>query len=161
MEGHGAIVGQRAPDFVLPNHRGESISLSEFIKAGPVLLAFYPVDFGMVCTRQMCNYRDSFDSFKDLGVRILGISSNPAFDHTRFAKKYEFPFDLLSDYDGRVARLFGCTSMLMLGGLSRAVFIVNQKMITLYRYVEPTILTKRSANELLGILGDLRGNGLL
>jgi thioredoxin-dependent peroxiredoxin len=161
MEGQGLVIGKKAPDFTLKDHLGGYVTLSKVYPVAPTLLAFYPGDFTPVCTKQLCNYRDNFEEFNKLGVQIFGISGNDTQKHAEFAKAYDFPFLLLSDPGQQVAKSFGCTSLLMFGRVSRAVFIINTKGIILYRYVEPTTLTHRKADELAGILSDLRENKLL
>jgi len=37
----GLAVGERAPDFDLPNQRGTSVRLADRLAAGPVVLSFY------------------------------------------------------------------------------------------------------------------------
>ncbi len=37
----GLSIGERAPDFALPNQRGETVRLSERLSKGPVVLNFY------------------------------------------------------------------------------------------------------------------------
>lgn len=37
----GLQVGERAPDFALPNQRGETVRLSDRLSGGPVVLSFY------------------------------------------------------------------------------------------------------------------------
>ena len=37
----GLRIGERAPDFALPNQRGETVRLSELLSRGPVVLNFY------------------------------------------------------------------------------------------------------------------------
>lgn len=161
LEGEGAVIGKIAPDFLLSDQNGSSVRLSEACAKGSVLLAFYPRDFTMVCTKQLCNYRDNMSAFREFGLQIFGISSNPSNSHAKFGATYEFPFQLLSDGDKTVTKQFGCSSLFMGGGMSRAVFIINPKRIILYRYVEPTILTRRSAAELIAVLADLRKHNLL
>ena len=161
MEGTGTVVGKAAPDFTLINHQGNKVKLSEKLKTSAVLLVFYPGDFTPVCTRQLCNYRDSLSDFSKLGIEIIGISSNPPESHAEFVKTYGFPFPLLSDVKKETAKLFNCTSLFMMGSVSRAVFIINKKGIILYRYVEPTVLTRRTSDELVGILNDLKKNSLI
>lgn len=150
-----------APDFALESQTHEQVRLSDVLKKGPVLLVFYPGDFTPVCTRQLCNYRDSLESFRRYGVQLVGVSFNTPLQHKAFAAKYGFDFPLLSDPKRDVAKLYGCTSLLMLGNVSRAVFIVSADGRILYRYVEPTTLTRRKADELLEILARLRENGAL
>lgn len=161
MEGQGMVVGKKAPDFELSDHKGGKVRLYDSLKVSPVLLVFYPGDFKPVCTRQLCNYRDNMAHFAEFGVQLFGISENPTDRHGEFAQKFDFPFLLLTDPGYQVAKAFGCTTLLMLGRPSRAVFIINTKGIILYRYVEPTTITRRSAEELIKILGDLKEHKLL
>ncbi len=161
MEGQGTIVGKVAPDFTLPDHLGNPVNLGAVCSAGPVLIVFYPKDFTKVCTKQLCNYSDNMAGFQELGVQVLGISHNAASSHSQFAKRFNFPFKLLTDVNHKVTRDFDCSSLFMFGAMSRAVFIVSAKRVILYRYVEPTVLTHRSAKELLQILKDLRTNKVI
>jgi peroxiredoxin Q/BCP len=161
MEGKGTIVGKVAPDFTLPDHLGNLVSLGQMCVNGPVLIVFYPKDFTKVCTKQLCNYSDNMSGFQELGVQVVGISQNSASSHSLFAKRFSFPFKLLTDVNHSVTRDFDCSSLFMFGAMSRAVFIVSAKRVILYRYVEPTVLTHRSAKELLQILTDLRANKLI
>lgn len=161
MDGYETVIGKKAPDFSLPDHEGNLIVLSELVAVSPVLLVFYPGDFTPVCTKQLCNYRDSIADFKALEIQVIGISSNDASSHTEFIKQYEIPFPLVSDADKKVTKLYGCQSLFMLGGASRAVMIINKKQIVLYRYVERTIITRRKSDELLGIVKDLKNHKLL
>ena len=161
MEGQGSVVARKAPEFTLYCHTNQVVRLSDYLFNGPVMLVFYPKDFTMVCTKQLCNYRDNLDDFKKFGIQILAISSNPIVSHAKFAEKYELPFPLLTDPGNLIAKSFGCTSLLMLGNVSRAVFILNKKGIILYRYVEPTILTRRTSDELVNVMSDLRTNGII
>ena len=55
-------VGAKAPDFTLPNQDREPVTLSEQLKKGPVVLAFFPAAFSGVCTKEMCTFRDSMAS---------------------------------------------------------------------------------------------------
>jgi peroxiredoxin Q/BCP len=161
LEGEGTVIGKRAPDFSLPDQFGTEVTLAALCKQGPLILAFYPGDFTMVCTKQLCNYRDHMEDFRHLGLQVVGISPNPTYSHSRFAKKFDFDFKLLSDPNSRIARAYDCSSVFMFGRVSRAVFVINRQRLVLYRYVEPTILTHRSATELVGIVTDLKSNKLL
>jgi len=159
--GEGKVIGKRAFNFNLADQTGSTVRLTDFTSKAPLLIAFYPVDFGLVCTKQLCNYRDSFDSFTNLGIQVVGISPNSVSEHAKFVKRYDFPFPLLSDFGNRVAREYECTSLWMLGKTSRAVFIVNEQGLVLYRYVEPTILTHKNAKKLIMVLEDLRLHKLI
>lgn len=161
MQGHGTVVGKMAPEFKLLDETGEPRELSELIADKPLLLAFYPGDFTPVCTKQLCNYRDSLSDFDGLGIRVVGVSKNDIVSHKRFKERYQIPFALLYDPKNLVARAYGCQSRLIFGMVSRAVFIINQGGVILYQYVEPTPLTRRNSDELVTIVKALQDKGLL
>jgi peroxiredoxin len=100
-------VNDKAPDFSLEGDDGKLYRLSEHL-GERVLLVFYPGDNTPVCTRQLCEYRDGIESFADLGVSVVGISSDDLESHRDFRSKHDLPFVLLSDQDLDVAKLYGC-----------------------------------------------------
>lgn len=101
------IVGERAPDFVLPDQTGRLRSLSELLAAGPVVLFFYPLAHSPICTAQACHFRDLGAEFNALGVRRVGISTDTVARQSRFASQRAYDFPLLSDCRGLVAARFG------------------------------------------------------
>lgn len=137
--------GEKAPDFTLPDHDGRPFRLSEQA-SGWLLLVFYPGDDTPVCTRQLCDYRDGLDEFRDLGVEIVGISTDDAESHRRFRDKRDLPFTLLSDPDLAVAGQFGCRG---LTGMKRGVFLLDPERVCRYAHVESVALFRRGRDELL------------
>lgn len=137
------------------------MSLSELLRDQPVLLVFYPKDFGLICTKQLCAYQGDIEEFRSYGIQVVGISSNMPEHHRAFKEKYVFTFPLLSDPGKIVTKAYGITSLFMLGGNSRAVFIVSKNGKVLYRYVEPTTATFRKSQELLDAIEDLRKSNRL
>ena len=152
-------LGTQAPEFELPNETGESLTLREMVSDGPLMIVFYPADFTPICTRQLCGYQNAYPQFRSYGMNVVGISSNTQESHKKFRSKYNFAFHLLSDPKKKVFKLFEVTSFFMLGGTSRAIFIVAKGGRMIFRYIEPTILTHRSSNEILKILEKLRVDG--
>ena len=146
-----ADVNQKATEIRLAADDGTEFVLSDHLGAR-VLLVFYPGDNTPVCTRQLCEYRDGIESFSDLGVTVVGISSDGLESHRKFRKKHELPFVLLSDEDLAVADRYGCKGLL---GMKRAVFLVDEGGIIRYAHVEALALFKRSASELLAVIAKL------
>ncbi len=74
------VEGQLAPDFTLADQSGKKVTLSK-LKGSPVVVYFYPKDDTPGCTKEACDFRDGFASYKQAGATILGISpdsqSNP------------------------------------------------------------------------------------
>ncbi len=160
------LPGNPAPDFRLQDQEGNWVALSELTAKNALILVFYPGDFSMVCTKQLCAYQDKYEEFKNFGFQIAGISPNDIKSHQDFRNKYQFAFPLLSDPKKTIFKAFGVVSLFMLGGTSRAVFILSaqgprktQNQI-LYRYIEPTTLTHRRPDELLYIIQNLKKTGV-
>jgi thioredoxin-dependent peroxiredoxin len=118
-----ADTGDSAPDFTLPSTRGE-ITLSALLRAGPVLLVFYPGDDTPVCTKQLCNYRDNLDVFTDLGVQVVAINPQSEDSHRKFADKHRLPFPVVADHDKRVCKAYGALNFL--GMAKRALVLVGR-----------------------------------
>jgi peroxiredoxin Q/BCP len=93
-------VGDKAPDFTLPSQMGDNVTLSEYFDKKNVVLYFYPKDETRGCTREACEFRDSYDVFTSLGAEVLGVSSDTLESHKSFATHHGLPFLLLSDEKG-------------------------------------------------------------
>ncbi len=93
------------PKFELKDQQNALINSQSWL-GNPVVVYFYPKDDTPGCTAQACSFRDSFDEFKDLGVKVVGISADSPASHAKFAQKYQLPFVLLSDEKNEVRDLF-------------------------------------------------------
>ena len=89
-------IGDPAPDFTLPDQDGQPVALKD-LRGQRVVIYFYPKDDTPGCTKEACNFRDQWDSFKSHGIKVLGISKDNAKSHAKFIDKYTLPFTLLSD----------------------------------------------------------------
>ena len=99
--------GDKAPDLTLPDQSGKSRRLSEIWAQGPVVLYFYPKDETPGCTAEACAFRDAYETFKDAGAEVVGVSKDGTADHASFAKHHRLPFVLLSDSGGTARAGFG------------------------------------------------------
>lgn len=144
-------LNEKAPLFELPADDGTTFRLAD-LKGQKVLLVFYPGDNTPVCTRQLCDYRDGIEAFSDLGVKVVGISSDDAGSHQAFREKHKLPFELLTDTGLEVAGRYGAKGMM---GMKRAVFLVDEEGIIRYAHVEALAVFRRSREELLAVIGAL------
>jgi peroxiredoxin Q/BCP len=71
------------------------------------VLFFYPKDNTPVCTAEACSFRDAYSDISGLNAEVIGISSDSAGSHQKFAEKHNLPFPLASDPDGTLRRAFG------------------------------------------------------
>jgi thioredoxin-dependent peroxiredoxin len=146
-----AQLNENAPDFELQDADGQSFRLSER-RGQRLLLVFYPGDDTPVCTRQLCDYRDGIESFRDLGVEVIGISADDAESHRRFRDKHQLPFVLLSDPDLKVAEQYGCKALI---GMKRGVFLLDEEQTIRYRHVETVAVFRRRREELIEAIEQL------
>ncbi|ADR21535.1 peroxiredoxin [Marivirga tractuosa] len=115
---------QKAPDFELESTSGKNFKLSE--KAGePIILFFYPKNFTKVCTAEVCEFRDAFSEFRDLNVKVVGVSQDTISSHQKFKKENKLPFELLSDPKGKVAKLYKATIPVI--GMNRRITYLLDK----------------------------------
>lgn len=120
-------VGDKMPDFGLPDEEGNIIQSKDLIKDGPAVLFFYPKDETRGCTAEACSFRDDYASFQDKGASVVGISSDSKSSHREFKSKNNLPYPLLSDKGGKVRKKFGVPGALF--GLlpGRVTYIVDGK----------------------------------
>ena len=121
------------PDFELPATGEQSISLSG-LRGKKIVLYFYPKDSTPGCTLEGQNFRDLHDRFTALNTVILGVSRDGIKAHENFKAKQNFPFELLSDKEERLCRLFDVIKPKKLYGkefmgIERSTFIIDEKGI--------------------------------
>ena len=117
-------VGERAPEFTLPDHTGEDRSLTQLLSGGAVVLYFYPADFTPVCTSQACAMRDLHAEIERSGLHVVGVSPQSPESHARFREKYHLPFTLLSDELKTVIKMYAVNGPLGIG-VRRATYLVD------------------------------------
>lgn len=118
-------VGDRAPDFTLPDQDGTPRRLGDLLAAGPVVLFFYPRANTKGCTAEACHFRDLASEFAAVGAQRVGISTDPVERQAAFAAEHGFDYPLLSDADGTVASAFGARRRGPLGN-KRTTFVIDR-----------------------------------
>jgi len=122
-------VGKRVKNFTLPATGNQDISLNDFTGRS-LIIYFYPKDNTPGCTREGQDFRDLYPQFVDAGADILGVSRDSVRTHDNFKKKHDFPFELLSDGEELLCKLFdvihekklyGRTYM----GIERSTFLID------------------------------------
>jgi peroxiredoxin Q/BCP len=116
-------IGDRAPDFSLPAGDGKTVSLAD-LRGKVTVLFFYPKDETPGCTREACEFRDSYETFKDAGAEVIGVSDDSVDSHKSFAQHHRLPMTLLSDRGGAVRTQFGVKSLF--GLPDRVTFVLDR-----------------------------------
>lgn len=133
-------IGQRVPDFSLPDTNKQERKLSEFTQKGKVVLLFFPFAFSGVCDKEMCVFRDGAAKLNSLNAQTVGISVDSLFTLKVFGQTYNLQFPLLSDFNKKVSRAYDVLQDPWPGfgykGVSkRSAFVLDGKGILRYKWV--------------------------
>ena len=125
------MLNQPIPDFELPSTSNQTFRLSAAVGKNLVIY-FYPKDNTPGCTTEGQDFRNAYPEFARLDCNIVGISRDSIKSHENFKTKMDFPFELLSDADETVCKLFDVMKMKnMYGkqvrGIERSTFVVDAR----------------------------------
>lgn len=99
--------GDAAPDVTQKTDAGKKLTVSDTAKEGYTLVYFYPKADTPGCTKQACSLRDEYETLTDKGVTVIGVSADTVEAQKAFKDKFDLPFTLLADKDGKVIDAFG------------------------------------------------------
>jgi len=122
-------IGKAVPDFEAAATGDKVIKLSE-LKGKNVIIYFYPKDSTPGCTREGQDFRDNHNKFKRQKCLVFGVSRDSIKSHENFKAKQAFTFDLLSDKEEVLCKLFDVIKMKnMYGkkvrGIVRSTFLID------------------------------------
>ena len=146
-------IGDKAPEFLGLNEKGEEIRLSNY-KGRKIVLYFYPKDMTSGCTAQACNLRDNYEELRKQGYEVIGVSINDQKSHQKFIEKNSLPFTLIADTEQKLVQEFGVWGeKSMYGrkymGTFRTTFIINEEGIIERIILPKEIKTKDHAAQIL------------
>jgi len=148
------VVGSHAPDFTLPGwYAGPADFTLSAQRGRPVVLAFYPADHSLLCTRQLCAYSDGIADLHLFDAEVWGISPQSVDSHRDFAGSRKLKMPLLTDSAKQVAHAYGIVGPL---GIRRSVFIVDAAGRIAWRQVTAIGVTYPSASDIRSALAALR-----
>jgi peroxiredoxin Q/BCP len=129
-------VGQPSPVFEADSTLG-TIRLADYLGKQPIVLIFYPRDETLICTKQLCEVRDSKARYAQYNTLVLGVNPGTLEEHQQFAQKNQYDFPLVTDSEGKIRKQFDVSqpflSMKLLGMLQeRIVFVVGKSGKILY-----------------------------
>ena len=147
-------VGDRAPDFVLPDGNGKIIRLKDF-KGKKIVLYFYPKDDTPGCTKEACAFQENLAAIKKKDTVVLGVSSDTTSSHEKFSAKFNLQFPLISDEQKEAVKTYGVwKEKSMYGrkyfGIERTTFIIDEKGII--SHIFPKVKVDGHIQEVLNVL---------
>lgn len=147
-------IGQPAPDFTLPSTAGQDITLSSFRGKQNVLVAFFPLAFTGVCTKELCAFSEDYARFESAGTKVLPISVDAVPSLKAFKEKERMTVDLHSDIHRRASRAYGVL-IEEKGIAKRSYFLVDKQGVLRWSHVEAQNGHRREDAELLEQIGKL------
>lgn len=124
-------IGSTIPAFSVLDQNSHAVT-HEDILGHKTVLFFYPADMTPTCTTEACNIRDNHHRFLDAGYKVYGVSPDSPASHLKFIKKYDLPYDLLSDETNNMIKSFGIWGEKKLFGrdymgLLRTTFVIDEE----------------------------------
>ncbi len=122
-------LGHPVPDFTAEATSNTTVSLSA-LKGRKIVLFFYPKDNTPGCTSEGQAFRDNYQAFVDSDTLIFGVSKDSMKSHDNFRARHEFPFELISDPEETLCKLFDVIKLKkMYGkeymGIERSTFLID------------------------------------
>jgi thioredoxin-dependent peroxiredoxin len=151
-------IGEPAPNFNLPDAKGQMLSLANY-KGSWLVLYFYPKDDTPGCTKEACHFRDDLHALEKLGAKVVGVSVDDSGSHAEFAKKYNLPFPLLSDKDGLVASKYEALRNFGLFKIAkRYTFLINPDGVLQKTYL--SVDTSRHSQQIIDDLTEIKQSSI-
>jgi thioredoxin-dependent peroxiredoxin len=123
-------VGDKAPEFTLPDDTGTEVSLADF-RGRKVVLYVYPAAMTPGCTTQACDFRDSLEPLAAAGYAVIGLSPDSPAKLAKFRERDHLTFPLLSDQEKGVLEAYGAYGEKKLYGKTvigviRSTFVIDE-----------------------------------
>jgi len=99
--------GHKAPDFVLSNHKGVKVSLSNLLENGPVVVTWYRGGWCPFCNMQLQHLQRNLPAFQELNASLIALTPEKPDGSLSVKEKNELEFEVLSDFNNDVAKSYG------------------------------------------------------
>jgi len=143
--------GDKAPAIEANTYGEESVSLGDFKGKKAVVLYFYPRDNTPGCTKEACGMRDSMETLSEMGVQVMGVSTDSVKSHENFRDKYELNFPLLSDKEREIVRAYGVENER--GSAKRVTFLIDKNGVV--KHVWPKVKVDGHVDDVLSKIKEL------
>jgi len=133
-------IGQKAPNFTIPDQDKNMVSL-ESLQGKNVVLLFFPAAFTGVCTKELCETRDALSFYNGVNAKVFGVSVDMPFSLGKFREANGINFSLLSDFNKDVISAYDVVNENFVAGLKgvakRASFVIDKEGIVRFAEVLP------------------------
>jgi peroxiredoxin Q/BCP len=151
-------IGDKLPAIAFEATNGLTQKLTDY-HGKWLVLYFYPKDSTPGCTIEGQRFRDAYAEFQSLNADIFGISRDSLPSHTRFKCKQNFPFELISDNEETLCKLFDVLHMKsffgkQIHGIQRSTFLIDPNGILCHEWRKVSVLSH--AQDVLSVLKALQ-----
>jgi len=153
-------VGQKAPDFCLPDTENKPRCLQEFLGQKAVLV-FFIETFIEDSTKELCLFRDYVSELTNLHAQVVGITANSSQANRQLSEKRRLHFPILSDPELKIVEAYGLQEAEQ-QTVKQAIFVLNEEGTILHKWtstggqdqlpydvikawVKPSVLEKQAA----------------
>ncbi|AGF46922.1 peroxiredoxin Q/BCP [Candidatus Kinetoplastibacterium desouzaii TCC079E] len=122
---------KQAPIFTAKTTQG-LINIENYFYIKNIVLFFYPKDNTPGCTKENIDFKNLYNDFTNNNTEILGISRDTIKSHENFKCKYDLPYNLISDDDEKICKLYDVLKKKNIFGKSfygieRSTFLIDMK----------------------------------
>lgn len=126
-------IDKKVPTFTSQATSEQIVTLTE-LSGKNVVIYFYPKDSTPGCTTEGQNFRDMINDFEAANTVIFGVSRDSLRAHENFKSKQAFPFELISDPEEELCKLFDVIKLKKnygreYMGIERSTFIIDAEGI--------------------------------
>lgn len=123
-------IGDKAPLIEGINEHGQAVNMAN-LYGKKIILYFYPKDNTPGCTSESCNLRDNYETLKQKGYEVIGVSADSVKSHQGFIEKQNLPFSLIADIDKKLLKAYNAWGEKKMYGKSyegilRKTFIISE-----------------------------------
>lgn len=166
--------GDKAPDFVLKNAKGNEVRLKELLKKGPVILVFYRGGWCPFCNMALKGFQNILPEIQEFGANLVAVSPEKPDKSLSTKEKANLEFEVLSDPQSRVAEAYGLAFKMSQATVKRgrydqwlpsfnddprlvlpvpATYVISQDGTILWAFLEADYKLRADPQDVLEVLG--------
>jgi peroxiredoxin len=152
-------IEEKAPLFELYDIDMNLVRLEDF-RGSKIVLAFFPGAFTSVCTKEMCTLRDSISNLSKVNGTVIGVAVSDPFSLKAFMEKNNLNFNLLSDYERKVIKLYNIELQDFVGlkgytVAKRSIFIIDENGYIKYIWITDDPSKEPLYNEVTNVIQNI------
>lgn len=132
--------GDKIPAFSAVDNYGNTFDSETVVGSKTLVIYFYPKNFTPGCTKEAREFKISYQTFRYFNAEVIGVSTGTPEENRAFHEQSELPYRILSDKDGKLAKMFGVSRQMMglVGG--RETLVIDPQGILRLKFRQLEVL---------------------